>query len=371
MGISQHAAPLSVIFSIALCTLLYIVSPISHVKVFAWILCGKNVCSNTGRFTASAPAHWQAAPLAPLALLPLWANFSAEQVSASASSPLIAHIPSWVFSRVSAGAEPLATAGPPSCDSEDEAAALLGSLVKLSRSQHGEDLLAYETFFKCKRGGLILETGGYTGMHLSTSSMFEFGLGWRSVHFEASPTSYSQLVVNRPNALNIHAAICSEIKTVHYVWLNSSVSSVSGIWEFMTKEFLKGWWPELAGTPKNMKPISCRPLSPLLALFNLVHVDLWILDIEGAELVALQGFDFGAISVDVIVIEGSYEANPKEVAIAGLLKAARYNFSGTMLGSTWWVSSTASKRINVNKPIVHKTRGPCTDQNKAKNGICD
>ena len=68
----------------------------------------------------------------------------------------------------------------------------------------------------------------------------------------------------------------------------------------------------------------CRPLSALLALFGIAHIDLWVLDMEGAELEALKTFDFSAVRVDVIVVELDGGDEAKDQAVRAHLLAAGF-----------------------------------------------
>lgn len=49
---------------------------------------------------------------------------------------------------------------------------------------------------------------------------------------------YEKLIVNRPNAININAALSSEAKTYHYLH-HMKPSPVDGILEFMEEKFIK------------------------------------------------------------------------------------------------------------------------------------
>ncbi len=73
-----------------------------------------------------------------------------------------------------------------------------------------------------------------------------------------------------------------------------------------------------------MPLIPCRPLSALLALFGITHIDLWVLDLEGAELEALKTFDFSAVSVDVIVVELDGGDEVKDQAVREHLLASGF-----------------------------------------------
>jgi len=173
----------------------------------------------------------------------------------------------------------------------------------LHRAQSQEDLLAYHHLFY-KRTGLILESGGFDPLLISTSYMFEC-LGWKAAHVEANPVAYARFPKARPNALTLNAAICDKPQTIHYV-LSNQEQGTNGIYEFMVPEFKRQWYPNL--DVNTLPTLICMPLAKLLAPFGIKKIDLWILDVEGAELSVLQGMDFNEIHVDAMIIETNRHA---------------------------------------------------------------
>jgi hypothetical protein len=50
----------------------------------------------------------------------------------------------------------------------------------------------------------------------------------------------------------------------------------------------------------------CQRLAPLLRRLGISHVNLWVLDVEGAELEILRGMDWHAVTFDVISVETAH-----------------------------------------------------------------
>ena len=313
-----------------------------------------------------------------------WRDFSAASVAAAARSPLTAHVPSWVFA-------------PQAAATSSDCSVKLKDVLKFSRSQSGEDLFAFEAFFPCARGGrVMLESGGYNGRHLSNSALFEDGLGWRSVLLEASPHNYAAMIAARPNALNINAAICGEVRPVHYV--GDAQSAVSGIWEFMDDGFRQDWWAKTAGMggdaergadgqwklPSAAHPLVCRPMGGIFQMFGISHVDFWSLDLEGGELQALRSWDFSQVTVDVIAIEWGDGTKESERGISALLLSKGFTHVATAMRSAWFVRSASNiidpagraKAVQSSWAASgdqYPGRGPCasTHPDRARIGICD
>jgi FkbM family methyltransferase len=220
-------------------------------------------------------------------------------------------------------------------------------MTKTHNAQEAEDLEAYSHFFYGVRGGLILESGALDGELFSTSKMFVKELGWAALHVEANPFNYKKLARNRPESVNLNTALCQESADVHFVTKASDVSeeepnAVSGIWEFMPSFIKTKWYTHLSdATVATLPTIPCRPLLPILDALGLNHVDFWVLDVEGAELLVLKSMDFTRITVDVMVIELDGANAEKDDGCRDLLDKAGYEEVGSWQGrrsrNSWFV----------------------------------
>eukprot|EP01035_Chromulina_nebulosa_P029936 gene29936-39738_t len=74
----------------------------------------------------------------------------------------------------------------------------------------------------------------------------------------------------------------------------------------MTTNFTKEWYPELvanASAVLTYPKIACVPLKYILSAIDVKHIDVWVLDVEGAEEKALMGTDFNMVKIDTILVE--------------------------------------------------------------------
>ena len=143
-----------------------------------------------------------------------------------ATSRMTVTVPPWLFARPQA----LAVAdGEPQPPSPEDAA--------LMTAQDYEDNYAHAHFFAGRRNGLILESGALDGVQFSVSNFFVRARGWRAVHVEGSPHSFQALARNRPEALNINAAICSRLTPLHYASRSEGANggAAGGFWDFMSQ----------------------------------------------------------------------------------------------------------------------------------------
>jgi len=209
-------------------------------------------------------------------------------------------------------------------------------------SQFGEDRKVHQRFFSNTYDGVFVEIGAFDGITGSNTLFFEEALDWTGVLIEPSPTQFEKLKYNRRRStVCVNAAICSEKRTVH--WLdNPGLGVVSGIFEFMSPAFLETFHRNQATTVKT--PIQCIGFDVLFANLALRHIDLFSLDVEGAELQALQTFPFDKISVSVWLVEADNTNVTKNAQVRQLLRSKGFNLFGKIEITEIFVSRNFIKR---------------------------
>ena len=297
-------------------------------------------------------------PPIPTPLLP-WQ--SSETVDPRTAMPLPVTLPAWLWGK---------GAGSSALKILSEADMLASRYLEHVNAQDREDQYLVEKYFWARGGGIILESGALDGIRISTSLMFNKLFGWKAIHIDANPRNYARLIVNRPDALNLNVAICHTPRLVH--WLvepdpivpiaalnkaeidrlpteqkSSSMvqigSGVGGIYEFMAKKFIHDFYPTIEAkgdkAVEDMPMVACRPLTPLLSLFGISHIHIWVLDVEGAELEVLKAVDFSAVVIDVIFVEADGGNPEKDAGVVSLLKSNGFIHEGNFLRSDWFVRS--------------------------------
>lgn len=174
----------------------------------------------------------------------------------------------------------------------------------VSYSQYEEDMWLINNWFYGMKDGLIIESGALDGILYSNSHVFESYLNWTSVLVEADPENFKFLRMNRPNAVTINGALCNEPRLLHYSSLG--VIPVRGFVEFMTPSFLKQWHGKIYNNKTkldDLPTVQCMPMKRLLKMLGITHVDVWVLDVEGAEESTLEGTDFEAVHFNAIAME--------------------------------------------------------------------
>ena len=163
------------------------------------------------------------------------------------------------------------------------------------RSQSNEDKAIIEQLYggRPKCGGTIVEIGALDGVRYSNSWYFEHALQWKALLIEANPTNFKALETNRPNAINIHSAMCMG-ESIDFI----GGGAVGGMVNTMSEKHGKKW----VNPMEKSVSVPCQTFKPLFSKHGIIHVDIFILDVEGGEFEVLKTMDW-SVTVGVWVVE--------------------------------------------------------------------
>ena len=202
-----------------------------------------------------------------------------------------------------------------------------GSCPFKSQSREDKDIVQYMLTKDPKdkligKSFTVVEAGALDGIKFSNSYFFEKYLGWNAIHFEPSPTSYTKLVKNRPNAHNFNMALCKESTELSFV--ESDDDCCNGLKSTMSDKFRHAFHNDES---KAMYfNVSCEPLKKILPIIGVDRADIFFLDVVGGELLALEGMDVTKIHYFIIEMDGNDPV--KEKAIHTLLYDNGFIFVG-------------------------------------------
>lgn len=179
--------------------------------------------------------------------------------------------------------------------------------------QYDLDRVIYETFFKTKRNGFFVECGAFDGLMECSCKFFEETMGWTGLNIEPVPYPYSKLIVNRPNCINVNAALSST---------NGKATFTNAIHPSMGRMFGNGSLAHTEAHKKELINMGCTfesidvesvRFKDLYEKHTLPDIDLFVLDVEGHESDALQGIlDIPATALPkVFCIEYTITGNDK------------------------------------------------------------
>jgi FkbM family methyltransferase len=167
------------------------------------------------------------------------------------------------------------------------------------------DLHVLTNYFYDKRNGVVVECGTAEGNHMPSSYM-EKELGWKFIGFEVDPRFWPVLLQNRPNGLNINAALSDENGFASFTvsaWggnssLNMSAEHAAELISYR-RTFENGSFFQNVTVP-------CMTWKNFIKSYKIENVDFLILDVEGCEMKVLNGMIGSEVMPDVIQIEFGY-----------------------------------------------------------------
>jgi FkbM family methyltransferase len=166
------------------------------------------------------------------------------------------------------------------------------------RSQYGEDLVIWE-ILGGQTEGFFVEVGAYDGYQLSVTYGLE-AAGWRGLLIEAIPERCDRCRIRRPYSRVVNAAVSRKGSdgTATFV----VVPEQNGLLSYLDQDTEHARFMALTATAKERITVPLRTIDGLLDGHE-GPIDAAIIDVEGAELDVLDGFDIERWRPRVLFLE--------------------------------------------------------------------
>jgi len=210
-------------------------------------------------------------------------------------------------------------------------------------SANGEDFVLWQ-FFDFAAEGAFLDIGAFDGIHFSNTYSFEQS-GWRGVCVEPNPDIFPYLLRNRPHSTCLHAACVSDMRKngtsffSEEIGLLSTTHKVPGYEEFVKERYEKRG---LAFSGFKTATVPAITIDEIIVRHfpGNACIDFVSIDVEGAEMDVLQGFDVKRHQPGVIVVESNHPEQ-SEIIIAHMEHTHRYHCAGKLVENLFFVKSRA------------------------------
>jgi FkbM family methyltransferase len=195
-------------------------------------------------------------------------------------------------------------------------------------SQLGEDLYIFKNFInKIVKDGIFIELGALDGIKYSNSKFFEDELGFTGILIEPTK-NYQKLIINRPNCKNFNYAISNIEGENIFIGDDATAGIMDNIPEFMLNRYHK----------KSLKyKVEGIPISKIINKSNINYIDIYFIDVEGAEFIVLDTTDW-SIPIYLIIIELHNIDIEKDNKCRELLLKNGFKFYASLCSNEIWVN---------------------------------
>ena len=151
--------------------------------------------------------------------------------------------------------------------------------------------------------GVFVECGAFDGLTECSCKFFEETMGWKGFNLEPVPWIYNKLCENRPTSINLNSGLSNKngeevFTAVHHPDLGKNFGNGS-------LSHAKSHLDDLDSRGCTYEEITVNLMTwPEFIESNaILHVDIFVLDVEGHELSVLEGMIGSKILPDVFCIE--------------------------------------------------------------------
>jgi FkbM family methyltransferase len=183
-------------------------------------------------------------------------------------------------------------------------------------------------FFKGQRNGFFVECGANTGEAGSITWWFEKELVWSGLLIEPNPHCFAELVKQRPNCENLNLALSNSQGTASFEFptdgprgLFAGRGSVNGACSYGSR-------------PTETHEVAIDTYRNILGSREIEKIDLFILDVEGHEMEALEGAMDCSLLPRVWVIETNKTTAEDVLSLIGPLG---YTVAGNDRSNTYFL----------------------------------
>jgi FkbM family methyltransferase len=176
------------------------------------------------------------------------------------------------------------------------------------RAQNGEDRWL-DDFFEHKRNGFFIEVGAFDGVNLSNTYHFE-QIGWTGVLIEPDPDKAALCRSSRPGSRTYQCAAAGSPEISEVTFFRVEAGEV-----YSTTRLTHDHARRIDQMGLASKPLSvpAKTLDSIIQEVGAPAIDFVSIDVEGAEMEVLRGFDIRRWQPTVVVVESNTKFRLPEV----------------------------------------------------------
>lgn len=175
-------------------------------------------------------------------------------------------------------------------------------------SQDKQDEYLETHIFKGYKNGFFMDVGAHDGKEINNTLYFEENNNWTGVNVEPIKKVYNDLVVNRPNCININCAVCNNDGNTEFICNTGYTEMISGIKDSFDDRHIQRLKKENKehNSSTEIIKVETKKLETICDNHNISHINYLSIDVEGAEFEVIKSINFDKVYIDVIGFENNY-----------------------------------------------------------------
>lgn len=191
-------------------------------------------------------------------------------------------------------------------------------------SQDNQDRYLETQVFKGYKNGVFIDVGAHNGKSINNTLYFEENNNWTGINVEPIKDVYNDLMVNRPNCININCAICNNDGETEFIHNTGYTEMLSGIKDTYDPRHAYRLHMENKqhGSSTKIINVKTKRLETLCNIHSITHINYLSIDVEGCEFDVIKSINFDKVFIDVIGFENNY--NDTSIPIVKYLEDKNY-----------------------------------------------
>jgi FkbM family methyltransferase len=169
-----------------------------------------------------------------------------------------------------------------------------------------------------------MDVGAHDGVSINNTLYFEKYNNWTGINVEPIKSVYDNLVINRPNNININCAVCNNDGNAEFICNVGYTEMISGLKDCFDDRHYQhlNYENELMGSKTTLININTKKIESICDEHNIKHINYLSIDVEGAEFEVIKSINFDKVFIDVIGFENNYD--DVSIPIVNYLKTKHY-----------------------------------------------
>jgi FkbM family methyltransferase len=175
-------------------------------------------------------------------------------------------------------------------------------------SQDNQDAYLENNIFKGYKNGFYVDVGAHDGVCFNNTLYFEKNNNWTGINIEPIKKVFDNLVINRPNNINLNCAVCNNDGETEFLCNTGYTEMLSGIKDNFDVRHLYRIQTEniQMGSTTEVIKVNTKKLETIFDENNVSHINYLSIDVEGAEFEVIKSINFDKVFIDVIGFENNY-----------------------------------------------------------------